>query len=102
MKLVTPEVLATTVAERWKQQYHRAEGWYSKSTQVTYEALVKLGPTPTPDAVKAIVGGGWAQQNCSECNDGVACVEVGQPADYESMTAYLCWACLQKAVSLAG
>lgn len=107
MRLVTPEILATTAAERWKYGFctGRARGdWYSEDARKIHEKLVALGPNPSPSDVDNVIGNSsWTRQYCNEPQcESVAFVEVGQVPDYESATAALCIACLYKAAALAG
>lgn len=109
MKLITSRDLIRKVPERWKAQYCNGGQWgntlVSGSTKAVYEALVALDlETATADQVAAIIGNeSWSRNMCNECGQNVdAVVEIGQPPDYESATAYACGPCLYKATALFG
>lgn len=104
MKIISPNELAKTAAQRWRDVYFKRCAWYSLEMKNTYDRLVALGPTPMAADVDSIVGNtSWTSYSCNERGcDRVADVEVGQEADYESLTARLCGQCLQKAVRLLG
>lgn len=97
--LITAQTLAAGAAERWARQYRGSE--LPKFAAIT-EQLRALGPAPTPEAVVAIIGNdSWTQvpacDGCDAKEPAVVC--VGEPADYDSATAYLCASCLGDAVA---
>jgi hypothetical protein len=60
------------VASRWKAQYCRDGKWAHTivwSAKVTYDRLVALGATPSPEAVSEVVPQGWAYPLCNVCGD---------------------------------
>lgn len=107
MRIIDPKALAATAAERWKYGYctGRARGdWYSEDKRKIHEKLLALGSSPDPKDIDRIIGNrSWTREICNEvdCNED-ACIEIGQPPDYDSMTAKLCRSCLRKAAALAG
>lgn len=95
-----------SVAERWKRQYfHPVNGWRQcrgGTGDVTYERLVNLPATATPEDVAAIIGNDkWCgSEKCRECGRKAA-VMLGEGPDYESHTVYICRPCLELALKLA-
>lgn len=108
MKLITRQSLANEAAERWKGNYYCPDrGWlgYGIDSYAVYSHLLALGENPDPDRVDAVIGNGsWTEKpSCDECGQQVAAVaEVGQPPDYESATARLCYSCASRAHELIG
>ena len=80
-------------------------GWYSKRQEITYNALVALGDSPSWEDIRAVSG----MKNfnppkpvCEECKTPVdIAVTVGEEPDMDSHTAILCLPCLEKAVAMA-
>lgn len=70
------------------------------------EELMALNPeTATAKDVAEIIGNTlWAGPRCcSECGSETwDCVQLGEPPDYESATAWICKDCLKKALQLFG
>lgn len=106
MKLITPQSLAATAADRWKANYFRGGEWGEVclgDSREIYEALAALGESPDPDDVDRIIGNhSWTRRNCNECGsyERQPVVEVGQEPDYESSTAWLCFECLTRAFAI--
>ena len=71
MKLITRQRLASEVAARWKRIYYRSEKWPSIFTSTVYDKLIALGPRPSPNAVKEIVGKGFVDLGCTLCDQDV-------------------------------
>ena len=105
MKIITRQTQANDAAMRWKIQYHSqiADGRLKNDRKNIYNKLVSLGNTPNPDDVDKVIGNkSWTEtMECNECySNSDIIIEVGQEQDYDSMTAYLCPKCLNKAVQL--
>ncbi len=68
----------------------------------TYQRLLALGDSPSPDDVDGIIGNEtWTHEYCDGCKGYVSeSVCVGQVPDYESSTATLCRACVFDAVKV--
>lgn len=106
--LITRESRAATAAGKWREQYHSGGEWklYPKvDGKGTYDRLVALGPSPKPEAVIRVIGNdSWVRTpECDACgwDDGLAPrIMVGQPPDYESNTACLCFACVKEVAAL--
>jgi hypothetical protein len=107
MKSISPDELAKTAAQRWKETYFTKRemggSWHSHQMEEKYDKLVRLGSTPKASEVDAIIGNTtWTQHICDEDGcDRVADMEIGEEWDYESSTARLCGQCLQKAIKLS-
>lgn len=100
MHLITRQSLANSALARWRRQYPNGHPNGNIAT-----ALERLGPTPNPDAVDAVIGNtSWTSPgSCDECGKAAdELVEVGEPPDYESSTARLCVACAVAAVRAFG
>lgn len=104
MKVYTRLGEAATAADRWRDQYPQRdrEIYGGRIVGEIQDALRALGPSPTPEAVKAVIGNDWCLLTCNECGRQVdSVIEVGEePADYESSTARLCGECLLKALKM--
>lgn len=105
MKLIDTRNQIRTVAERWKNLFFRKGAWASyvhNPAEQIYHKLISLDPEVATEAQVAFIIGNasWIGQTCSECEKHRAVIEVGQPPDYESHTAYLCTTCLAKAYDL--
>lgn len=107
MHLITRQGLAATAPKRWRGQYQVLKLPQSGRRMLAIaNALDALPVPPSPDDVDRIIGNSsWtAPPACSECGKRGApfVIEVGQPPDYHSETAYLCGECIAKAAALAG
>ena len=97
--------LAAHAAEAWHRQYAAAidgpRAHYDDAKRAaTYDALRELGVGPNPDDVDRIIGNkSWTDNRCDECQAQADTVQVGQPPDYESRTAYLCEPCVRRALA---
>lgn len=79
--------------------------WLPSPTHaIQLAAFQKLNPetATTEDVAKAKEGFASIEKNtCGECGvEDWDIVEIGEPPNYESWTAYLCLDCLEKAVTL--
>ncbi len=84
------------VADRWRAQYERPDGWLktvSGDSKEVYNKLCDLGPSPDIAKVAEIIGNkGWSYINCDGCGE-----YVERAADYGSeydKTIKLCQLCL--------
>ena len=105
MELITRQTRANQAAQRWHRQYgpRFPESTAFGDTEVIYQRLVALGPTPNPDDVDRIIGNdSWTRLGeCDECDQQKSVlVQVGEEPDYESHTATICVDCLQAALAL--
>ena len=92
MKVITKQSRANEAYSRWMAQYpYDKDGIGAK--------LAALGSTPDPDEVDSVIGNkSWTELYCcSECGDRSEVVELGEPPDYESSTAWICVRCLKDA-----
>jgi hypothetical protein len=98
MKIITRQSLANGVPACFRMQYG---GGSNPRWAAIIEVLNSLVAPIDPDAVDRAIGNtSWTSvPSCDECNaSGLPCViEMGQPPDYESNTAYLCHACITAA-----
>jgi hypothetical protein len=82
------------VASRWKAQYCRDGKWghtISGPAKDTYDRLVALGATPSPEAVSEVVPQGWAYPFCDACGSYQSrAVSFGS-----DLTVNVCEACLE-------
>ncbi|RLI71039.1 hypothetical protein DRO91_06105, partial [Candidatus Heimdallarchaeota archaeon] len=83
------------------------DGWHGcgkGSSKKIYKQLLSLGNKPSPDKIDETIGNSsWTSVICNECNSGADFViEVGEEADYDSATARLCKACIEKALIMVG
>ena len=107
MKLITERTQVCDVAARWANSYPK-NGPYGRDPQkqAITKALAALdAKTATAADVAAIIGNdSWVgPQKCHECGAVVdVAVQVGEEPDYESSTATLCLACVEKALALMG
>lgn len=102
MKLITREILAADVPEKWERQYSY-KGVAEHHKEITAR-LKSLRPPLNPDVVDEIIGNeSWTRvPDCNDCgSECVIAVEVGEEPDYESRTATLCLPCLRKALQMA-
>jgi hypothetical protein len=99
--LQTRQAKADGAAARWFKQYWRKEGMPADKG-IIYHALLKLGASPSPDAVDEAIGNtSWTGIDCDACGKRVErAVMVGQEPDYESCTATICGDCLAEAAAL--
>jgi hypothetical protein len=92
-----------TVVDRWLEIYS-ASLPKSKDKQTIYRQLQELDKeTCSAKSVTLIIGNSSLidKPACSECDKRTYnLVQLGETPDYESNTAYLCKACLVKALSL--
>lgn len=104
MHKITKQGLALEAAKRWAAQYGVTEGIYDgTSVDEQAEKLFELGDSATPEKVAQIIGNiSWTNLTCNECDsdnqDEVW--QVGEPMDYESQTADLCKACVEKLAAM--
>jgi hypothetical protein len=101
VEVITRQSLANKAAGQWAGQYggSAAGSWHWE----VGERLRALGENPDLDAVDAAIGNGsWTLvPACSECGrEAEEVVELGEPPDYESSTAYVCRGCLARALGL--
>jgi hypothetical protein len=102
MELITQKGLVCGVAERWRQSYPANHG-YGPDKDRIWHALKALDKNKaTPADVEQIIGNdSWTSLKCDECgNESEIVVRVGEEPDYESATASLCPACINKAASI--
>ena len=95
MKLITERDLIRSVSSRWNEQYKH---WPPGDRLAALDLEVV-----TADEVAGIIGNtSWTHIKCDECGDEDtgAVVQIGQEPDYESCTATICFACLEKALAL--
>lgn len=105
MQIITPQILADNAAQAWAEKYS-GNVFHGHDKKIIYQALLALGEHPTPEQVNDAIGNvSWTRPpRCSECGDidaGIV-VQVGEPPDYESDTAYLCIACVENLYELIG
>lgn len=87
------------VAERWRSQYQKEQGWsntVSGNSQIVYDKLCALGHNPSIEAVAEIIGNkGWCYIMCDGCTDYVEkAVALGE---YEPKS--YCNVCITEAMS---
>lgn len=103
VRLETRHSRASVAAQQWKRDHLRRGDWRHDDPHLDqYLSLVSLGDDTEPDAVDAIVGGGyWTACRCDDCDKVVDSVVIlGDEPDYDSNTAYVCRPCLEKALEL--
>lgn len=105
MHISTTRSRILTVAKRWRQQYPKADPHNLQWHENVYEKLVALDlNTATAEQVDAIIGNDTWTESDKKCDDcGKACsiwAVVGQPLDYESATACICFDCAFRAAEL--
>jgi hypothetical protein len=93
--------------KKWLEMYglDRTYGADKRGRKVGAELLALDQETATADDVAEIIGNrSWVHEaSCSECGaTSWGIVQIGEPPDYESETAYLCRNCLQSALRLLG
>lgn len=93
--------------KKWLEMYglDRTYGADKRGRKVGAELLALDQETATADDVAEIIGNrSWVREaSCSECGaTSWGIVQIGEPPDYESETAYLCRNCLQSALRLLG
>jgi hypothetical protein len=102
MRIITRQLLADGVVERWKKQY--PEGIYHGDDKGEILInLIALGENPPPDKVDTVIGNrSWTRTRCDECGDCfIDIIEVGQDPGYDSATAHICVPCIVKALNLS-
>jgi hypothetical protein len=113
MKITTQRDMIRAVATRWRKQYEPFADdrpiWRGelKSPPRNKRQIADLldvldGESATPDDVFNIIGNSsWTRLSCNECGKETdAVLIVGEPQDYESRTASLCFECVKKAADL--
>jgi hypothetical protein len=83
----------------------RTYGADKRGRRVGAELMALDQEAATAAQVAEIIGNSsWARElACSECgHETWGIVEIGEPPDYESATAYLCRDCLRAALRLLG
>ena len=100
MLLMSERNQMRTVADRLRRQFGNEQGW----KEAVLPRLLALDcEKDGADKVEAIIGNGsWVRQyGCSECGiESWDIVQVGEPPDYESATAWICRDCLKSALKL--
>jgi hypothetical protein len=102
MRKITRQTQANNVADRWHKQYPDGNGYREKHIGM-WKKLCDLGGRPNPDDVDSLTeNSSWTDVgSCNECNlESDTLIELGEEPDYESSTAYICPACLKKALQL--
>lgn len=103
MELITKRSVIRFVAERWSRQYPDAQHGRDKPEIGRRLSALDL-ETVEAEEVDAIIGNSsWTEvPKCGECGleDPPAVVQVGEPPDYESRTAFLCLSCARAAADL--
>lgn len=95
---------ARGVAERWRSQYQKPDGRWTRTvsgdSEKVYNALCDLGPTPDPEKAAAIIGNkSWTHPRCSGCTEDVTlvvCFDEGWGDDKPQ----ICPSCLAEATRL--
>ena len=105
MHLLNERNQVRKVADRWLAQYglYGSYGADNRRRSIGRKLLALDKETATAEDVAEIIGNtSWVcQQKCGECGTkSWNIVQVGEPLDYESATAYLCVNCLRAAVKL--
>ncbi|WP_157900143.1 hypothetical protein [Rhodoferax koreensis] len=104
MKHLNEREQIRNAATKWRWQY----AGYPKNSEFSKisQKLEKLDVnSATAEDVKNIIGNdSWCSpMGCNECGKSSwECVELGEPADYESRTAHICRDCLVAALALIG
>lgn len=91
------------VAARWRAQYCKNGEWGGSRDDplVIYERLLALPKEATAADVAGIIGNdSWVGENCTECGKREAIVVVGEEPDYESLTVWLCAACIRRLAAM--
>ena len=102
MNIITTREMILAVADRWERQYGPGRPYHTPERMEQLRRLRELdAKTATPEDVGAIVPRSWVDLQCHECGRVVdAVIRVGEPLDYESQTADICAACVEKAAFL--
>lgn len=105
MTLHTHRSIIQSVIKRFAYQYPENCILYDgRHSNAILESLRRLDlDTCTAQDVERVIGNDcWIRPpKCSECSqENVAVLEVGEPQDYVSHTAYLCKRCCQKALNM--
>jgi len=101
MEVITKKAKMENVAQTFRAQYSENTVLRNGNTGDIYKALIELNPK-TEDAIAEIIGNrSWTANNCNECGkDSDVLIQIGQPEDYESSTAWICRDCLSKAIAM--
>ena len=100
MKLVTERSLIRNVHERWLSQYPNPQG---DRLRVLLELTDLDRETATAKDVEKIIGNDtWVMPNtCDECGArGKPVVQICEEPDYETHTAWICQACIERALRM--
>lgn len=103
MEIVSRKSKAASTAERWARQYGINDGISTSALGSMYEKynrLVDLGHSPDPDDVDNVLGNkSWTRLDCDECGWAVdVAMQLGND-DVDGV--FICYRCLEKAVTLA-
>lgn len=97
MKLVTRQILANGVTERWLRQYPKKD-YEGCEKWIIYERLVSLGDNPNPDDVNKVIGNNsWTSIECDICGRSV---DKAIEADVSGYDSHICFNCIDKAKGL--
>ena len=102
MKLLSERTQVKDAINLWISRYG-LDGTYGadrRGRRVGAELMDR--ETATAVQVNSIIGGPWVfMKTCGECGkESWNIVEIGEPADYGSQTAYLCRDCLVSAIKM--
>lgn len=102
MHLITERSVIREVADRWDKQYPPGTANNDRVEISKHLRVLNLETATASDLERIIGNGSWTRTPvCSECGaKEVPVVQVGQEPDYESLTAYLCRVCIEKALKL--
>lgn len=93
-----------SVPGRWIEQYGQGSYRHDRRGRSVDKELQALDVEhATAKQIEEIIGNNsWAGPlTCNECGANTyEIVEVGEPQDYESATAYICKGCLRQALAL--
>jgi hypothetical protein len=102
MNIITTREMILAVADRWENTYGPGHPYHTRERMDQLRRLRELDAmTATPEDVGEIISRSWIDLKCDECGKVVdAVIQVGEPPDWESATARLCAACVEKAAFL--
>jgi len=106
LKLLTRQLGANSTAKKWFDTYFQNGFWrfdtaYAKRKQEVHESLVKLGETPNPDDVDAVIGNkSWTSISCTSCRESCEEAILIGVVDYDSHSAYICKPCCETAFKM--